>query len=132
MTAAAPSNQLARPASDPTRRTARAAGILYVLTFVSMPTLALFQHVRQQPDFTLGAGSVTGVLWGALSEVVVAFACIGTAVVLFPVARRQSETAALGFVTSRVVEGALIIVGVVSVLTMTTLRQGRRWPIRPH
>jgi hypothetical protein len=43
-------------------------------------------------------------------------------VVLFPVAKRQSETAALGFVTSRVVEGCLIIVGVVSVLSIVTLR----------
>jgi hypothetical protein len=58
--------------------------------------------VREHADFVLGAGSDTGVLWGALSEVVVALAGIGTAVVLFPVAKRQSETAALGFVTARV------------------------------
>lgn len=109
---------------DPMRRRAMAAGVLYVITFVSMPTLALYQHVRQDAGFVLGAGSDTGVLWGALSEVVVALACVGTAVVLFPVARRQSETAAIGFVASRVVEGALIIVGVVSVLTLITLRQG--------
>jgi Domain of unknown function (DUF4386) len=109
-------------ATDPLRRTARIAGVLYLLTFVSMPTLALFQPVREQADFVLGAGSDTGVLWGAFSEVVVALACIGTAVVLFPVAKRQSETAALGFVTSRVVEACLIIVGVVSVLSLVTLR----------
>jgi hypothetical protein len=60
----------------------------------------------------LGAGGDTGVQWAALSEVVVALAGIGTAVVLYPVARRQSETAALGFVSARVLEGALIIVGV--------------------
>ena len=123
MTATAQTTEPIRPAPDPTRRTARAAGILYLLTFVSMPTLALYQHVRQQPDFVLGSGGTTGVLWGALSEVVVAFACIGTAVVLFPVAKQQSETAAMGFVASRVMEGTLIVVGVVSVLTMTTLRQ---------
>ena len=110
------------PATDPLRRTSRAAGILYLVTFASIPTLALYQGVRGQADFVLGAGSDTGVLWAALSEVVVALACIGTAVVLFPVAKRQSETAALGFVTSRVVEGSLIIVGVVSVLTLVTLR----------
>lgn len=112
-----------RSVPDPTRGISRAAGILYLLTFVSMPTLALYQHVRQQPDFVLSAGSDTGVLWGALSEVVVALACVGTAVVLFPVARRQSEIAALGFVSSRVMEATLIVVGVSSVLTMTTLRQ---------
>ena len=111
-----------RPAPDPMRRTARAAGILYLLTFVSIPSLALYGPVRETADFVLGAGSHTGVLVAALSEVVVALACIGTAVVLFPVAKRVSETAALGFVTSRVVEGALIIVGVVSVLSLVTLR----------
>jgi len=87
-----------------------------------MPTLALYQGVHDKADFILGVGSDTGVLWGALSEVVVAIAGIGTAVVLFPVAKRQSETAALGFVASRIVEGCLIIVGVVSVLSIITLR----------
>jgi len=104
------------------RRTSLAAGILYLVTFVSIPTLVLYQDAREDPDFVLGSGSDTGVLWAALSEVVVALAGIGTAVVLFRVARRQSETAALGFVASRVVEGTLIIVGVVSVLTLLTLR----------
>ena len=111
-----------RAGTDPMRRTSRAAGILYLVTFVSVPTLALYQGVRGEPDFVLGAGSDTGVLVAACSEVVVALAGIGTAVVLFPMAKRVSETAALGFVTSRVVEGALIIVGVVSVLTLLTLR----------
>ncbi len=104
------------------RWTARAAGILYLITFVSIPTLVLYGPLRDHPDFVLGAGSDTGVLWAALSEVVVALAGIGTAVVLFPVARRQNETAALGFVASRVVEGSLIIVGVVSLLSIVTLR----------
>jgi len=108
---------------DTMRRTSLAAGILYLLTFVSIPTLFLYEPLRANADFVLGAGSDTGVLWAALSEVVVALAGIGTAVVLYPVARRQSETAALGFVSARVLEGALIIVGVVSVLSLLTLRQ---------
>jgi Domain of unknown function (DUF4386) len=111
------------PAPDPMRRTSLAAGILYLITFVSIPTLFLYEPLRDDPDFVLGAGSGTGVLWGALSEVVVALAGIGTAVVLFRVAKLQSETAALGFVTARVLEGALILVGVASVLSVITLRQ---------
>jgi hypothetical protein len=121
MTITAHASAATRPA-DPMRRTSRAAGILYLITFVSIPTLAIYQRVWNHADFVLGAGSDTGVLLAALSEVVVALAGIGTAVVLFPVIKRQSETAALGFVTSRVVEGSLIIVGVVSVLTVLTLR----------
>jgi hypothetical protein len=112
----------APPSPDSMRRTSLAAGILYLLTFVSIPTLFLYGPVREA-DFVLGAGSDTGVLLAAFSEVIVALACIGTAVVLYRVARRQSETAALGFVAARVLEAALIIVGVVAILTMLTLRR---------
>ncbi len=122
MSTAIPTPAAPRPVTDPLRRTALAAGVLYLLTFASIPTLALYQHVHGQDDFILGAGSDAGVLWGAFSEVVVALACVGTAIVLFPVLRRQNETAAVGFVASRVMEGSLIIVGVISVLTLVTLR----------
>ena len=122
MTTTAHTPAATRPSPDSMRRTSLAAGILYLLTFVSIPTLALFQPARERADFILGAGDDTGVLWGALSEVVVALAGIGTAVVLYPVARRVSQTAAIGFVSARVLEGALILVGVASVLTVLTLR----------
>jgi hypothetical protein len=112
----------ARSAPDSMRRTSLAAGILYLVTFVSIPTLFLYNPVRDNADFVLGAGSDTGVLLGGFLEVVVALAGVGTAVVLFRVARRQSETAALGFVTARVLEAALIIGGVVSLLSLVTLR----------
>ncbi len=123
MTTTAHDPATTRPPMDGMRRTSLAAGILYLVTFVSVPTLIVFQPVQDGADFVLGAGSDSGVLWGAFSEVVVALAGIGTAVVLYPVTKRVSTTAALGFVTARVVEGALILVGVVSVLTLLTLRR---------
>ncbi len=122
MTLTAPTPGVIRPPPDTMRRTSLAAGVLYLLTFVSIPTLMIFEPVRENADFVLGAGSDSGVLWGAAAEVVVALAGIGTAVVLYRVARRQSQTAALGFVAARVLEAALIFVGVVSVLTLLTLR----------
>ena len=122
MTSTATTPTATRPPLDRMRKTSLAAGILYLLTFVSIPTLALYQPIRDDADFVLGGGSDTGVLWGALSEVVVALAGIGTAVVLFRVVRRQSETAALGFVASRIVEAAGILVGVVSLLSLVALR----------
>jgi len=73
-------------------------------------------------QFITHAGSNSGVLWGALLEVIVALAGIGTAVTLFPVVKRENEAAALGFVTTRVIEGAMIFVGVLSVLSILTLR----------
>lgn len=107
----------------PMRRTALAAGILYVLTFVSIPTLALYKPVKDDAAaFVLGVGSTAGLQWGALSEVVVGLAGIGTAVVLYPVLKRVSQTAALGLVTARVLEASLILVGVISLLSITTLR----------
>ena len=105
------------------RRTARTAGVLYLITFVSIPTLALYKPIQDHVgSFVLGVGSDTGVLWGAFSEVVVGVAGIGTAIVLFPVLKRQSETAALGLVAARVVETSLIFVGVASLLSLMTLR----------
>lgn len=124
MSAIAQSPAAPRVAVDPRRRTARTAGVLYLLTFVSIPTLVLYQPVKTQADFILGAGSTTGLMWGALSEIVVAVAGIGTAVVLFPVVKRQSEAAALGFVTARVLESSLIFLGVISLLTVVALRTG--------
>jgi hypothetical protein len=105
------------------RKVALAAGVLYLITFVSIPTLALYKPVKDDVgSFVLGAGSISALQWGALSEVIVGLAGISTAVVLYPVTRRISQSAALGFVTARVVETALIFVGVISILTITTLR----------
>jgi hypothetical protein len=108
--------------ADPMRGRARLAGVLYVMTFVSIPTLWLYEPVKDHTDFVLGAGSTSGVMAGALSEVIVGLAGTATAVVLFPVLKRQSESAALGVVTARVIETALIFTGVVSLLTLLTLR----------
>ena len=110
--------------SNPMRRIALTGGLLYLLTFAaSIPQLKLFSHVVDDPEgFITGHGSTTPLLWGNWLEVITALAGIGTAVVLYPVTRRVSRTAAIGFVTSRVVEACLIIVGVVSLLTVVTLR----------
>jgi uncharacterized protein DUF4386 len=106
------------------RGTAAAAGTLYLLTFVtSIPTLALYRPLRDHADFVRGAGSAVSVSGGALLEIALAVSCVGTAVVLFPVVRRQSPVAALGFLASRLLEGGLILAGVVSVLAMLTLRR---------
>lgn len=104
------------------RKTSLTAGVLYLITFVSIPTLFLYGPVKRS-DYVLGAGPDTAVLIGGLLEVIVALACIGTAVVLFPVVRRQNEGAALGFVGIRILEAATIVAGVVRLLSIVTLRQ---------
>jgi hypothetical protein len=105
------------------RKTALVAGIFYLITFISIPTLALYGPVSNHRDWILSSGSHTAVLVGGLLEVIVALAGIGTAVTLYPVVKRQNEGLALGFVTSRLLEGAMIFAGVVSLLSLVTLRQ---------
>lgn len=107
-----------------TRTTAVVAGVFYLITFVaSIPAVALLAPVLNNPDYIVSSGSDTRVTWGCLLDVVNAVACVGTAVTLFPVVKRQNEAAALGFVTARVLEAAIIVVGVVSLLSVLTLRQ---------
>jgi Domain of unknown function (DUF4386) len=108
---------------DSTRKTALVAGIFYLITFVSIPTLALYGPVKDHRDWILGSGSHTGLLVGGFLEVIVALAGIGTAVTLYPVVKRQNEGAALGFVAARVLEAGMIFTGVVSLLSLLALRQ---------
>jgi Domain of unknown function (DUF4386) len=105
------------------RRNARIAGIFLVVTFISIPALPLYDQVLHHTHFIVGGGGDLRVELGALLEVITLIAGIGTAVALYPVLRRQSEGLALGYVTVRVVESALIAVGIVSLLAVVTLRQ---------
>jgi hypothetical protein len=109
---------------DPMRKASLAAGLLYLLTFAaSIPQLWLFKKIVDDPSgFVSGHGCNTAVLLGSLFEIITAAAGIGTAVALYAVNRRVSRTAAIGFVTTRVVEGVMIIVGVMSVLSVVTLK----------
>jgi hypothetical protein len=105
-----------------TRKTALVAGIFYLITFVSIPTLGLYSSVKSK-DFIISFGADTGALLGCFLEVIVGLAGIGTAVTLFPVVKRQNEGMALGFVASRTLEAAMIFTGVASLLSLVTLRQ---------
>jgi hypothetical protein len=108
---------------DPMRKVALAGGVLYLITFAaSVPQLKLFADVIDDPaGYIRSPGSNTSLLWGSFLEVITAVACVGTAVALYPVTKRVSQTAAIGFVTSRVVEATLILVGVLGLLSVVTL-----------
>ena len=104
------------------RKTALAAGVLYLLTFVSIPTLSLYGPVHD-PNYVVGLGPDTPALIGAILELIVALACIGTAVALYPVVKRQNEGVALGFVGARILEAATIFAGIACLLSVVSLRQ---------
>jgi len=104
------------------RKISLTAGLLYLLTMVSIPTLALYGQVKGA-NYILGAGPDTAAILGGILEVIVALACIGTAVVLFPVLKKQNEGLALGLVASRILEASAIFLGVAFLLSIVTLRQ---------
>ena len=114
----------AKPPMDRTRKAALYAGLFYIGTFVfSIPALGLYEGVVNDPNFVLGAGSDQGVLWGGLIEILTALTGIGTAVALYPVIKRYGPGRAAGFVASRTLEAAMILAGVLAVLSVYTLRQ---------
>jgi hypothetical protein len=108
---------------DSLSKTSLAAGVLYLITFVSIPTLGLYIGIRTNPNFITGPGPDTPVIIGGILEIIVALAGIGTAVALYPVVKRQNESVALGFVGSRVLEAATIFAGVTALLSIVALRQ---------
>ena len=113
-----------RAGADALRRTALVAGVLFLITYLtSISAKFAFYPPFFETDYILGAGADSQLAWGALAEVILVVANVGSAVVLYPVLRRQNETLALGFVTARVMESVFIAVGILAVLTTITLRQ---------
>jgi hypothetical protein len=112
---------------DSTRRTASLAGWLWIITFVaSIPAyFILYAPVRDDPNLITGAGAdpTASVALGAVLELVLIVANIGTAVVFFPILKRQNEAGALGYVTARVMECVFIAIGIISLLTFLFMRQ---------
>lgn len=112
----------ARRPLTPSRRQALTGGILYLLTFVSIPIAGLYQEVKR-PGFVTGPGPDLPVIVGGLLEIIVALACIGTAVALYPVIKRQGESMALGLVGARIFEAGTIFAGLAALLAVVSLRQ---------
>jgi hypothetical protein len=102
------------------RKHALVAGVLYIISFVSIPTLVLYTAVHE-PNFIVGPGPDTPVLIGGVLEMIVALAGLGSAVALYPIVKRQNQGMALGFVGTRTIEGAVLVVAAACLLTVVTL-----------
>jgi hypothetical protein len=116
---------LHRPPGDrgnPYRRTALIAGLFFIGTFVFSIPAALIYGPVLKAHYVLGPGADHRVALAAFLEILTAICNIGTAVVLFPVVKRQSESASLGYVASRIVESTVIVIGAISLLSVVTLR----------
>jgi len=112
------------PSSENPQNVARITGVLFLITFVTaIPALLLFDPVLNDSGFITGAGADNRIFLGATLELLLIVANIGTAVVLFPVLKRQNESFALGYVAARIAECTFIAVGILSVLAVVTLQQ---------
>ena len=107
------------------QRIARIFGILFLLTFVtSIAALALFQSVLDDPaGYIAGGGKDSQIYLGAFLDFLLILANVGTAVVLYPIVRRQNELLAIGYVAARIIECVFIAAGIIFVLGVVTLRQ---------
>jgi hypothetical protein len=113
-----------RGASDPTRKTALVAGIFYLLTFVSsIPAALLLGSALSDSNYILGAGADGQIRLAAIFDIVNGLTAIGTAVALYSVVKRHHEGFAIGFVASRLFEAAILFIGIVSVVSIATLRE---------
>jgi hypothetical protein len=105
------------------RKLALAGGVLYILTFAfSLPTLGMKEAIVDNPAWVLGNGSDSSVIWASLFDFLTGLTGIGTAVALWPITKRYSKTAALGFVTTRVLEAAILVIGAISLLSIVSLK----------
>ena len=106
------------------QKRARAFGVLYLITFVtSIPALALYEPALRHPvSFIAGSGNVNEIYLGALLELLLIIANIGTAVVIVPIMRRQFEELSIGYVAARIVECTFILVGIIAMLGIATLQ----------
>src|SRR3954467_1832607 len=110
------------------RQRARIAGWLVASTFfTSIPAaLVLYDPVLNDTHYILGAGDDTRVTLGALLEILLMIGNVGTAVVMFPILRRYSETLSLSYVASRTIEATIIGVGAITLLSLVTC--ATTWP----
>ena len=110
------------------QKTARIFGWLFIATFItSIAAKALFVSgvggSFSQLSFTPGGINETSVYAGLILEFLLIVTGIGTAVVLYPIVKRQSEGLAIGYVTARVVECTFILVGLMSIASLLSVNE---------
>jgi hypothetical protein len=106
------------------QRHGRIFGVLFILTFVtSITALLLFQPVLDDPvGYIAGDGKDNQIYLGAFLEFLLVITNVGTAVALYPIARRQNEALAIGYVGARIIESVFIATGIIFVLGVVGLR----------
>ena len=106
------------------QKRARWFGVLYLITFVtSIPALWLYESALRDPvGYIAGAGHDKRILLGALLELLLIIANVGTAVVIVPIMWRRYKELSIGYVTARLFESTFILVGIIAMVAVITLR----------
>ena len=109
---------------SPQRRISLAFGALYLITFAtSIPAALLYLPVLDDPQgYIAGGGADNRIYLGALLELILIIANLGTAIVLIPLLKRQHEILTFSYVAARIMECVFILVGIIAVLAVVTLR----------
>ncbi|MDI5950373.1 DUF4386 domain-containing protein [Flavobacterium yafengii] len=107
------------------RKNAIIVGVLFILAAVSaIIGLALYQPILNDPDFIIkGAANNTQVIWGAFFELILAFSVIGISYMMYPILKKKNENMAIGYVCFRLLEGSIVVIGIISLLSLVTLNQ---------
>ena len=108
------------------QRTGRIFGWLFIGTFVtSIPARLLFVNgvgaSWSDMRFVPGDTSTASLKLGAVLEFGLIVTQIGTAVVIYPLVRRQSETVSLGYVTARIMESVFAAIGLISIISVVSV-----------
>jgi hypothetical protein len=108
---------------DHTRKTSFIFGLFFAGTFVfAIPAPFLYSSLLDGPGDIHLQGLETRIALGACTQVLLTICNVATAVVLFPLARRYSETLAFGYLAVRIIESLIILTGDISLLSVITLR----------
>ena len=98
-------------------------GVLFIIAAVaSIIGVLLYDPILNDSGYIVnGLKNHSRISWGAIFEIITAFAVIGTSVALYPILKEYSERMALACVSFRLAEATLIIIGTLCLLTIVTL-----------
>jgi len=108
------------------QRTGRIFGLFFIGTFItSIPARLLFVNgvgaTWTDMQFVPGAVDEASLRVGAILEFLLIFFNVATAVVIYPLVKRQSATVGLGYVTARIMESVFIAIGLISIISVISV-----------
>jgi len=109
-------------------------GVLYIVAAITaILGFALYQPILNDPEYIIkGSANETQVVWGAFNELILAFSVIGISVMMYPIINKENESLAIGYVCFRLLEAILIIIGIIGLLSITTLSQEFGTAVTPN